>query len=214
VTPSRFEDILRGLDFCIAHAETEEGITLGSVMDHLGTASFCFVSLLLATPFLQPMSLGPLTMASGGVFMIVGWQMARGREHVSLPNKVQAWHLRGTGWVRILKLCRKILLWLTKFTSPRLNAWIDGPRGTQNIGWLILIGGFLLAIPSANLPFNNTLPALMIFFSAVAWLEKDGLMALIALFWGAATVLYFALTATFIILLGGKAWTWITSFFT
>lgn len=121
-TSSRLQTTLEGLDYCIAHAESEEGITLGSVMDHLGPSSFCFVSLLLATPFLQPMSLGPFTMASGGVFMLVGWQMARGKEHIALPEKVNAWQIRGKIWVGVLKICRKILLWVSRFTKSRLSS--------------------------------------------------------------------------------------------
>lgn len=212
-SPTRFEKNLQGLDFCIEKSSTEEGITLGSAMDHLGGSSFCFISLLLATPFLQPMSLGPLTMASGGVFILVGWQMLKGREHVTLPEKVKAWHLRGKGWTGMLKMCRRLLVWLSKFTKPRWTALLDGAAGAKLVGWLILVGGFLLAIPTANLPFNNTLPALMIFFAAVAWLERDGLMVLISLFWGVMTIVYFALTASAVIWIATKAWAWLTNFF-
>lgn len=181
-----------GLDFCIEHAATEEGITLGDVMDHLGSASFCFVSILLATAFVQPISLGPLTMASGGVFAMVGWQMAGGKDHLILPDRVRRWHLRGRGWVGMLKFCRKLVLTLSKYTRPRLKFWVDGDRGARNVGWLIAIGGILLAVPCGNLPFNNTFPALMILFAAIAWLERDGLMAVISIGWGIMTFLYFA----------------------
>ena len=207
---SRLDETLAGLDFCIAHAEKPEGITLGEVMDHLATASFCFVSLLLATPFIQPISLGPLTMASGGVFILVGWQMAHGREHLNLPERVRKWHLRGTGWVKLLQLCRRLLLWLAKFTKPRMSHWVDGARGSKNVGWLIFAGGVLLAIPCGNLPFNNSIPALMIFFAALAWLERDGLMAVLSIVWGALTLVYFAGAAILVFWLGSSAWLWLT----
>jgi len=207
---SRLTETLRGLDYCIEHAERPEGITIGAVVDHLSSASFCFISLLLATPFIQPLSLGPLTMASGGVFILVGLQMARGNERMNLPARARAWHLRGI-LVKVLKFCRWLLVQLSRLTRPRLTRWVDGERGSKNIGWLILIGGALLAVPTGNLPFNNTLPALMIFFAALAWLERDGLMAIISILWGGLTLVYFAATASLIFWIATHVWQWLVS---
>ena len=47
------------------------------------------------------------------------------------------------------------------------------------MGLLILAGGVLLAIPVANLLMNNFFPALMIFFAALARIERDGLMVIL-----------------------------------
>lgn len=210
---SRLDGTLRALAHCIEAAETKEGLTLGEAVDSLGASGFCFVSLLLATLFIQPISLGPLTMASGGVFMIVGWQMARGRAHIELPEKFRGWHLRGNGWIKVLKLCRRMLVWLAKFTKARMVDWVDGGRGTRNVGWLIFIGGLLLAIPCGNLPFNNTLPALMVFFAALAWLERDGLMAILSIVWGFLTLVYFAAAFTLLFWAGSSAWGWLKGWF-
>lgn len=206
---SRLEHTLDCLDFCIERAGTGEGITLGALLDKLGGAGFCFVSLLLATPFIQPMSLGPLTMASGGAFILIGWQMSQGREHVTLPARIAAWHLHGKMWVTVLKFCRGLLVWLAKFTRPRLTSWVDGPRGAKTVGWLIFTGGVLLAIPCANLPFNNTIPALAIVFAALAWLEKDGLMAVVSVIWGVLTLAYFGLAAWLIFWAGTSLIEWV-----
>jgi len=210
---SRLDGTLKALSHCIHAAETKEGITLGDAVDSLGTSGFCFVSLLLATLFIQPISLGPLTMASGGLFMVVGWQMARGRSHIELPAKFRAWHLRGKGWIKVLKLCQRLLVWLAKFTKARMANWVDGSRGTRNVGWLIFIGGLLLTIPCANLPFNNTLPALMIFFAALSWLERDGLMAVVSIVWGCLTLVYFAMAFFLIFWAGSSAWEWANGWF-
>ena len=72
------------LTYCLHHAE-REGITLQETLQRLGPASFCFVSLLLSVPFIQPFSLGPYTMASGLAFIACGWQMTRGRSSPTLP---------------------------------------------------------------------------------------------------------------------------------
>lgn len=193
--------------------QNPEGISLGRLASDLGPSAFCFISLLLAVPFFQPISLGPLTMVSGGVFMVAGWQMARGWEFIHLPEKARNWHLRGKAWVKVLQFCQWLLLWLARWTRPRMASLLEGPRGSKRIGWLIFVGGALLAIPFANMPLNNTFPALMIFFAAVAWLERDGLMVVISLFWGFVTLLYFAVAGWILLQFGTGIWQWVEGLF-
>ncbi len=188
----------RALASCIERARSG-GLTMEEALESLGPASFCFVCLLLSVLFLQPFSLGPITMASGITFMACGWQMARGHDVPRLPKSMRARRVEGKGWLRVLLFCQKTLAFCRTFTRPRLQGWVTGQPGERLIGWLIAIGGFLLALPAANLPFNNTLPALMVLFAALAWLERDGLMVLVSIVWGALTVAYF-------ILVGKLAW--------
>lgn len=200
----------QALDRCLEHAMSE-GIQLGEMLDRLGRSSFCFVALLLAVPFVQPFSLGPLTMIGGITFMGVGWQMATGRTRPVLPQAAAKLSLHGKGWVAVLRFCRRLLTLCRKFTRTRLSAWVSGNRGEKFVGWLIFSGGALLAVPVANLPFNNTLPALMIIFACIGWLEKDGLMVLVSLAWGAATLLYFLAVAVALIFFSTQVWSWLGS---
>jgi len=204
-------EIDAALDECLEHAAAE-GILLGSMLDRLGRSSFCFAALLLAVPFVQPFSLGPLTMIGGLTFIAVGWQMGMGRARPSLPAAAARLRIHGKGWLAVLRFCKRLLAFCRKFTRPRLESWISGPRGNRFVGWLILVGGALLAVPVANLPFNNSLPALMIVFACVGWLERDGLMAIVSLAWGVATLLYFIAVAIALIFFGSQIWTWIGHF--
>lgn len=200
------------LAYCIAHAEGD-GITLRETLERLGPASFCFVCLLLCVPFLQPMSLGPLTMASGITFLLCGWQMARGQKTPVLPRAMRDTRLHGKVWVGILKVCQRTLKLCRKFCRPRLQGWVTGKTGEIIVGWMILTGGFLFAIPMANLPFNNTFPALMVLFAAIAWLERDGAMLVVSLFWCAVTLVYFAVVGATAWLLCSQAFAWLKHVF-
>ncbi len=182
------------LNDCITWARGD-GISLQEALARIGPASFCFVCILLAIPFLQPLPLGPYTMASGITFMAAGWQMARGHATPTLPAVMRKSRIHGGGWVKVLHFFQRLLRVCRKFTRPRLEHWVTGPNGTRRTGWLIFTGGLLLALPMANLPFNNSLPALMIIFAAVAWIERDGLMIIVSLAWGVLTMVYFALVA-------------------
>lgn len=188
-----------------------DGITLDEVTRLLGPAGYCFLCLVLSVPFLQPFSLGPLTMVSGMAFIIIGWQMARGHATPRLPEKAGHHAIHGKGWVAVLKICRSILNFCRRFTRPRFVDWVSGSRGTRGVGWLVFSGGVLLAIPFANLPFNNTFPALMILCAVIGWLERDGLMAIIALVWGFVSILYFAAIAVVVWCFGRQILAWLNT---
>ncbi len=200
----------QALEYCISHAE-REGIPLEEALARLGPASFCFVCLLLAIPFIQPLPLGPYTMASGITFIAAGWQMSRGHAAPRLPEKMRGVRIHGKAWLAVLRVCQKLLTVCRKFTRPRQQTWVIGEAGTRFVGRLVFIGGALLAIPVANLPFNNTLPALMILFAVIAWLEKDGWMIFISLFFGLLTLLYFIAVVIALIFFGDKVLGWMKS---
>lgn len=203
------EAVKSALTDCISHAR-EEGITLGAMLGSLGRAGFCFAAFLLAVPFVQPFSLGPLTMIGGITFMALGWQMGRGKERPLLPQSANELRIHGKGWVCVLEFCGKILAFCKKFTKVRRELWVSGEWGERFVGWLIFTGGLLLAMPMANLPFNNSLPALMILFACIGWLERDGLMVIVSLFWGIATMLYFAFVAMAFVFFGTRIFAWIS----
>jgi hypothetical protein len=49
----------------------------------------------------------------------------------------------------------------------------------------------------------------MVVFACIGWLEKDGLMVVVSLFWGAATVLYFLAIGIALLFFGSTVWAWI-----
>ena len=211
--PNEPDSIDRALDVCLDHASTD-GILLGEMLDRLGRSSFCFAALLLAVPFVQPFSLGPFTMMSAIAQMIIGWQMGTGRGKPSLPRASARLMIHGKGWVGVLRFCRRLLAFCRKFTRVRMSSWVSGSKGERFVGWLIFSGGALIAVPAANLPFNDTLPALMVIFACIGWLERDGLMVVVSLAWGAATFLYFTALIVALYFFGAQVWTWVAHFST
>jgi hypothetical protein len=199
------------LNDCTNHARGE-GIQLADAISHIGSNSFCFAAFLLAVPFVQPVPLGPLTMICGATFVALGWQMVSGKTHPQLPKAAGELRIQGKFWLAVLNLSQKLLKMCRTFTKERLENWVSGSRGQRLVGWLILIGGALLAIPVANLPLNNFFPALMIIFACLGWLERDGLMILVSLAWGVVTILYFALVTLALIFFGKQLAEWLHLF--
>lgn len=206
--PNEPSSLDSALDSCLVHASAE-GILLGEMLDRLGRSSFCFASLLLAVPFVQPFSLGPFTMMAAVALMIIGWQMGTGKEKPVLPQASARLKIHGKAWVGVLVFCKRLLAFCRRFTRTRMSSWVSGSKGERFVGWLIFAGGALIAVPAANLPLNNTLPALMVVFACVGWLERDGLMIVVSLAWGVATLLYFTVLIVALIFFGSQAWAWI-----
>ena len=209
--PEDPDSIDLALERCLAYASAG-GILLRDMLGRLGRSSFCFASLLLAVPFVQPFSLGPLTMLAAVALMIIGWQMGTGKEKPVLPQASARLRIHGKGWVGVLVFCKRLLAFCRRFTRVRMPSWVSGAKGERFVGWLILAGGALIAVPAANLPFNNTLPALMVVFACIGWLERDGVMVVVSLAWGAATLLYFAAVLVALYFFGSQVWAWVGHF--
>ena len=209
--PEDPDSIDLALESCLAYASAG-GILLRDMLGRLGRSSFCFAALLLAAPFLQPFSLGPFTMMAAVAIMIIGWQMGTGKAKPVLPQASARLMIHGKGWVGVLRFCKRLLAFCRRFTRVRMSSWVSGSKGERFVGWLIFTGGALIAIPAANLPLNNTLPALMVVFACIGWLERDGLMVVVSLAWGAATVLYFTALVVALHFFGSQVWSWIGHF--
>jgi hypothetical protein len=187
-------NLLAHLETCVERAR-QAPLSFGAVFDELGRDGIAMALLVLCLPFLQPISLGPLASAGGLVLAGIGWQMARGRDALWLPPKVRDAALEATGWERLLGVCRWLVRLFSKITRTRWTQWTDGERGHRIAGWFAVVGGLLLAIPMGGVPFNNMLPSLIIVSAAIAVIERDGLMYAVEVFWGVATLAYFALIA-------------------
>lgn len=208
---SSIDQLTAALADCAERAKAGP-LSFGELIAGIGDRSYAFICLLISLPFLIPISLGPISTAAGVAFLTLGWQMIRGRQTPWLPKKLADARLgeRQLGLmlgacVRVLRVCRRI-------SRERLTAWVDGRRGLAIAGWLIILGGILIAVPLPGLPLTNTIPALSIIFACVALIERDGLMLLVSIFWLIATIVYFAIIAWILIYVGAQAFEWLKDY--
>lgn len=208
---SRYSEMAAVLEACRAEAQERE-LTLGEVLDRFGEASYSFVCLLLALPFLQPISLGPLSTLGGLNFAALGWQLARGRQTPWVPERLRRAVLPPRVWSILLGVLLRLFRICHRFTRPRGQRWVSGRRGELVGGSLIALGGLLISIPLAGIPFNNLLPALVIVFVCIGELEGDGAMVWVALFWLVVSVAYLGFVAWALFFLGSEAFGWFGRF--
>ena len=182
-----------------AEQSKQRPLTLGEALDTLDEAAYALIAIILVLPFLQPLPLGPLSVAGGLTFAILGWQLLSGHDTPVLPQRVRTLELSANSWGLLVKVSLNLIGFCRKFTRPRLPHLVNGQSGRHLAGFIMLAGGLLMAIPfPIPLPLNNALPGLAILFYCIGELENDGLMVFVAFFWLLVTVLYFC--AYFVVL--------------
>ena len=136
-------------------------VTIAELIDSLDEAAYAFIAIILVLPFMQPFPLGPLSVAGGLTFAVLGLQLLRGHESPVLPKRVRELALHEKTLKVMIKVGLKIIGLCRKITRPRMQYLVSGKTGRRVSGWILLAGGLLMAIPfQIPLPFNNTLPAL------------------------------------------------------
>jgi hypothetical protein len=196
---------------CAQRAE-EERLSFQDAFLHLDKSSFSILSIILCLPYLQPISLGPLSTLGGLVVAALGWQLAKGHSAPVLPKKLAAMSLSSKVWLQLFKVNEFVLKISNRILKPRLPHLIAHEKGDRLTGILICIGGLLIAVPFVAVPFNNTFPALMVLAACFANLERDGAMVLVSLLFFVVSLCYFAFIGYAALLVGGQAWEWMQSF--
>ncbi len=189
-----------------AEQSRQRPLSIGEAIDSLDEAAYAFIAIILVLPFMQPVPLGPLTIAGGITLAILGWQLLTGHEAPVLPRKIRGLVLNEKTWLIMVKVSLRVISVCRLFTRPRLQHLVNGVMGRRISGSVLLIGGLLMAVPfPIPLPFNNALPGMAIVFYCIGELEDDGLMVFVSIFLLIITVIYF--TAFFIALwfLGNEA---------
>jgi len=163
-------------------------IALGEFLDPLGERAFGFLLLALALPNFIPVPTG-IGGVMGVLVVLVGLQMLCGFEHPWLPHALRRRALARTSVEHFIDRITPVLRWLERLCRPR---WESLPRrpGHRISGFLLVLTGIGLALP---IPFTNYPFGLLLIVFAVALIERDGLVLLIA--WIASAAVAITLVA-------------------
>lgn len=190
---TNYDELIIMLENFAAQSKTKP-LTLGEALDTLDQSGYALIALIMVLPFVQPIPLGPLTVAGGLAFAMLGWQMWRGHDSPVLPKKIRDVAMSEKSWGILVKACIKIVGFCRTFTKPRYAELVTGRRGQKIGSFILMLAGSLMAIPFVvPLPFNNMLPGFAILFFCIGELADDGLMVFVAFGWIVVTVIYFSL---------------------
>jgi hypothetical protein len=196
----------RALLTALAIGASTETLKLREILDGLGRSLFGMLLFIATLPAFLPLP-GVAGALSGPLVVLVGAQLLIGMRRPWLPRFIaERGPTRGT-MARFEQRIGPWLLRLERIVRPRLAALLDHRAATMFTGLLLVLLGVLLALP---IPFTNYLFGTLLMLYALALLERDGALLLIAWIAGIVAIVVFGILGG---TLAAAATQWIDSLF-
>jgi len=171
-----------------AVGEPEEVLPLRELLAGLDRSAFGMLLLLATLPAFIPIPVGGAV--SGPLVVLIGAQLALGRHRPWLPDFLAR---RGPHRRSLAAFDRRISPWLVRLerlVRPRLPQLVAHRAAMALTGVLLVLLGLLLSLP---IPLTNYLFAGLLLLFALALIERDGVLMLIAWISGGAAVTVFGI---------------------
>jgi hypothetical protein len=153
------------------------------LIDQLDSRAHGVLLLVLALPMCIPNVPGISTIF--GVLMLApALQMVFGSRRLVLPRRVREWEVDATALRRTLQMATPTLKRLEYLIKPRLSVLTRFPL-TIGVGLQTLLMALILILP---IPFANWPPGMTVAMTALALLQRDGILMLITIPAAAASV--------------------------
>ncbi|MDZ4690598.1 exopolysaccharide biosynthesis protein [Terricaulis sp.] len=160
-----------------------EKVSVGALIDQLDSRAHGVLLLVLALPMCIPNVPGISTIF--GVLMLApALQMVFGSRRLVLPKRVREWEVDATALRRTLQMATPTLKRLEYLIKPRLSVLTRFPL-TIGVGLQTLLMALILILP---IPFANWPPGMTVAMTALALLQRDGILMLITIPAAAASV--------------------------
>jgi hypothetical protein len=193
---------MRSVLDALAYGDPNEILALREVMTGLGRGTFGVLLFLASLPAFIPIP-GLAGALSGPLVVLVGVQIL-----ILLPNPWLPGFIARRGPLRstIIRFDKMVSPWLRRIEKairPRLLALVEHPLATIFTGLQLVLLGILLSLP---IPLTNFLFAGLLMVYALALLERDGVLMLIAWGMGSIAIAVFGLLSGNLVAL---AWAWL-----
>ena len=173
-TPPR-EAGTRAILDALLDGDPAQSLDFDDLLDGLGRRAFGMLLFVAALPAFIPIPIGGAL--SGPLVMLVAAQLLVGMGHPWLPGFIARRGPKRQSLARFERIVDPWLCRLERLVRPRLTAVLDQPLATAFTGLLLLLLGLLLALP---IPLTNYVFGGLILLYALALLERDGALMLVA----------------------------------
>jgi hypothetical protein len=188
--PHRFSETLRRIE---EHA-LEKDLTLRELLILAGPGGEVFLSILLVLPFLQPIPLPGLSIPLGLAVTTLGFCEMIGSAKISawLPERVSSTRLPSGAITKICRVASLLLIQIEKIGIRERGQSIFTHGATRRlVGFLIFLHGVVLALP-IPIPLTNCMPSIVVLLLALASVEEDAGLLVVALLAVVIDALFFA----------------------
>jgi hypothetical protein len=172
--PRNLIDILDALD----DVDQGEWVSVGDILQEIGTRSFAPLILVPALILVSPLSgiFGLPTIGATLIFLITIQKLA-GARHVWLPGFLKRRRVKADGLHKAIGWLRRPCAWVDRHTHRRLTILVSRPA---NFAVLFTILAITMIIPALEfLPMVTSFFAGAIAYFAVGLLARDGLFTIL-----------------------------------
>jgi hypothetical protein len=170
-----------------AAGDPDEVLRLGDLLKDFGPAAFGMLLFIGVLPAFIPVP-GVGGAIGGPMVVLVGVQLLLGLRKVWLPAFLARRGPHRSAMVRFRQRMAPWLRRLEKIVRPRMGGFVDNRIALSFTGLLLVLLGILLALP---IPFTNYVFGFLLLLFALALLERDGALLLVAWIAGGIAVVVF-----------------------
>ena len=172
----------------------KDNITLKEFLKLMGEPGKLILSMLLAAPFLIPISIPGTGIIAGLIIFTMSISIISNKDLI--PNRFMKIKISNENLIKALNITSRVLNYLEKFAKPRLLIMTKGAITPKLNKLFFLISSVLFMFP-LPVPLTDTLPASGIFFLAAGTLERDGYLILAGYILVIINIIYFGAVILF-----------------
>jgi hypothetical protein len=188
----------------LGNSDAEPQIALGDILKRFHTRAFGVLTLMVLLPAFLPVPIGVGAIA-GPLVSLTGLQMLIGLSAPWLPRAMRQRHIQRATIARFSVRMEGVLRRLERACRPRLVALTSHTAAHVFTGLQLVLLGILLALP---IPLTNYPFGLLLLLYAIALIEHDGVLLLIAWILGCTTIVASALLSSEVLVLVQKTLDW------
>ncbi len=173
----------RALLDALLDGDDQQTLNFSALMLGLGRRAFGLLLLLATLPAFIPIPIGGVL--SGPLVVLLAAQLLIGLRRPWLPGFIARRGPKRQSLAHFERIVAPWLLRLERMVRPRMAGVLDNRLASTFTGFLLLLLGVLLSLP---IPLTNYLLGALILLFALALLERDGALMLVAWGVGIATV--------------------------
>ena len=170
----------------LAEGDPKDTITLEALVAGLGRRAFGMLLFACVLPAFIPIPIGGAI--SGPLAMLIGLQLCISLRKPWLPGFIARRGPHREALMKFDKMISPTLGRLERLVRPRLAWMLDHPLASLVTGLMLLLLGFLLSLP---IPLTNYLFGVLLLAFALALIERDGVLMLVAWIGGAVALVAF-----------------------
>ncbi len=160
----------------LAEAFPGESVSVGELLERLDSRANGVVLLVVALPMCIP-NIPGISTIFGALMLAPAAQLILGSRTMWTPKRVRAWRVDCNALRRTFKIAAPALARIEYLIKPRL-AFLTRPPFTIYIGLQTLFLALVLILP---IPGGNWPPGITVALTALALLQRDGLLMLVTI---------------------------------